>query len=402
MGRYAEILRTPRVGWLLAATTLGRIPFAVNALAVLLLIRETTGSFALAGAAVGALTLGAGLGAPIAARLIDRRGSPTLVVLAIVHAAGVLVLVALALGGAPDPPLVIASALIGSSYPPSGSVLRARWPQLLGNDPGLVRSAYALDSVVIEISFVSGPLLTAGIVALAGPEVALLCSAGLVVVGTALFVSLLPGPDRPAEPHGLGALGALAAPAIRVIALTTVPVGFCIGTIEVALPAFSHASGRDELSGVLLALWSAASGVGGLIFGARAIRGQITATYLRIALLFPLACLPLAMAGTPLAMAGLVVLAGLPIAPLISSRNELMAEVAPAGAATEAFTWLTTALVAGLSAGAAVAGVLVESRGWSSAVLAGVTIAALGGVLAVARRRALIPTAVVHSPAEAG
>mgnify|MGYP006185901143 CR=1 FL=1 len=38
---------------------------------------------------------------------------------------------------------------------------------------------------------------------------------------------------------------------------------------EVVLPAFSEAEGSKELAGVLLAAWSAASGVGGLIWGAR-------------------------------------------------------------------------------------------------------------------------------------
>ena len=61
---------------------------------------------------------------------------------------------------------------------------------------------------------------------------------------------------------------------------------------------------------------------------------------------------------------------GLPIAPLIASRNQLVERVAPRGTATEAFTWPLTALVAGVSLGAAVGGVLVESYSWPAAVLA--------------------------------
>lgn len=52
-----------------------------------------------------------------------------------------------------------------------------------------------------------------------------------------------------------------------MIALTTFPVGFCIGTVEVAAPAFSQGEGSTALAGILLAVWSGASGIGGLVFG---------------------------------------------------------------------------------------------------------------------------------------
>ena len=174
-----------------------------------------------------------------------------------------------------------------------------------------------------------------------------------------------------------------------MIVLSTLPVGFCIGAVEVALPAFAHAEGRNELSGVLLAVWAAASGAGGLVFGLKAAGGDLAGRYLRVALLLPIASLPLIAAGSPPSMMLLVVLAGLPIAPMIASRNELLAALAPTTTATEAFTWLTTALVAGLAAGNAAAGGLVEVRGWELAVLAGVAVGLLGAAAAFAGRSRL-------------
>ena len=101
--------------------------------------------------------------------------------------------------------------------------------------------------------------------------------------------------------------------------------------------------------------------------------------------------MPLAAASSPLAMAALAMLAGLPIAPLIASRNELVGALAPRGASTESFTWLLTALVTGLAAGAAAAGALAEAEGWRAAVLVGCGVAVLGAALAFARRGALRP-----------
>ena len=82
MKAYAAIFRTPRVGVLLAATVLARLPIGINHLAVVLFVREVTGSYAAAGVVVGALALGTALGAPLQGRVIDRMGRRMLVPLA--------------------------------------------------------------------------------------------------------------------------------------------------------------------------------------------------------------------------------------------------------------------------------------------------------------------------------
>ena len=53
MRRYLEILRTPYVGRLFGASLLARLPMGINGLAIVLLLRAETGSFAVAGATAG-------------------------------------------------------------------------------------------------------------------------------------------------------------------------------------------------------------------------------------------------------------------------------------------------------------------------------------------------------------
>ena len=96
------------------------------------------------------------------------------------------------------------------------------------------------------------------------------------------------------------------------------------------------------------------------------------------------------LATSPLTMGLLVVLAGLPIAPLIASRNQLVQRVAPVGTATEAFTWPLTALVAGVSAGAAAAGAVVEASSWTTAVLVAIAVATIGAGVVMSRRDTLV------------
>ena len=86
----------------------------------------------------------------------------------------------------------------------------------------------------------------------------------------------------------------------------------------------------------------------------------------------------------------LVVFAGLPIAPLIATRNELAGVVALPGSETEAFTWPLTALVSGVALGAAAAGALADGPGWRAAVLVAVAAAVFGAVISLARRGTLL------------
>ena len=392
MGVYASILRVPGVAAIVVATLIGRLPIGISGLAILLYVEDVSGSFASAGICAGALALGSAAGAPLQGRLVDRRGDGVLLPLALIHASGLVLVWVLGAASAPIALLALASLMTGAALPPLSSVLRSRWPYLLEGRPELIPSAFALDSVMIELIFVTGPLLTAAAVALVGAEYALGISAGCVLLGTSMMLTGLRNygsPERAAEGSRALGLGALAAPGLRTLVLASLPVGFALGTLEVVLPAFSESEGSKELAGLLLAVWSLASGVAGLAYGARPPRMSLTRTHLRFALLLPVGCAALFAATSPATMALLVILAGLPIAPLIASRNQLIETVAPRGTATEAFTWPLTALVAGVSLGAATAGSIVESYSWSAGVLAAVAMSAFGAFVLLARRGTL-------------
>jgi MFS family permease len=389
---YARILGTPGVALIVLATLIGRLPIGISGLAILLFVVEVTDSFAAAGLCAGALALGSAAGAPFQGRLIDRRGVGMLLPLAVAHAAGLLAIWLAGEAGAPVALLAAASLATGAAIPPVSSVLRSRWPYLLPGRPELLAGAFALDSVMIEVIFVVGPLLTTVVVATVGPQYALIVSAACVVSGTSLMLTGLAGKPGP-EPTEAGrpalGLGALASPGLRTLVLASLPVGFTFGTLEVVLPAFSKAEGSEELAGLLLAIWSAASGVGGLVWGARGGNAPLLQAHLIFAWLLPLGVAPLVLATSPLTMALLSILAGLPIAPLVASRNQLVERVALPGTATEAFTWPLTALVAGVSLGAAASGAVVEASSWSAGVVMATAVAFAGAATVLARRRRL-------------
>jgi hypothetical protein len=393
VGVYASILRAPGVAKIVLATLVGRMPIGISGLAILLYVRHVSGSFAAAGICAGALALGSAGGAPLQGRLVDRRGERTLLPLACAHAGGLLLVWLLGARGAPVGALAPCAFAAGAAIPPLSSVLRSRWPYLLEDRPELIPTAFALDSVMIEFILIVGPLLTTAIVATVGPQYALGVSSACVLTGTTLMLAGLHGRPRPDPPESgtraLG-LGALAAPGLRTLVLVSLPVGFALGTLQVTLPAFSEIEGSRELAGVLLAVWSASSGVAGLLYGMRPPRIPLPDMHLAAACLLPLALVVPLAAASPLTMALLVIPAGIPIAPLIATRNQLVGRVAPAGTATEAFTWPLTALIGGVSLGAASAGALVEAYSWRTGVLAAIVVTVCGAGLLVARRSTLV------------
>ena len=225
------------------------------------------------------------------------------------HAVALGGLVALGLAGAPTGALVACGLAAGITIPPVGSVVRPLLAGLLGgDDAGLLPTAYALDGIAIELVFVTGPLLTAAIVVVASPAVALLVacasSSWAPIVLVASPASRAWRPD--ARDHERHLLGALASPGVRTIVAATAPVGFALGATEVTMTAFATDHGSRAAAGALMAAWAAGSGVGGLAYGGRehasARRARAGCAWPRS---FPLCSLPLLLAPSLLAMAPL-------------------------------------------------------------------------------------------------
>src|SRR4051794_41288886 len=118
-GRYARILRAPHVLALMVSALVARLPIGIDALAIVLFLREKTGSYAAAGIVSAAFALGGGAGAPLSGRLVDRFGHRrVLVPLALLHAAGLALVVGLAFLDAPGAVLVIGGVPGGGAPPP--------------------------------------------------------------------------------------------------------------------------------------------------------------------------------------------------------------------------------------------------------------------------------------------
>jgi MFS family permease len=390
--RYARVLRAPDVARLLAAAVLARMPIGIDTLAIVLFVRAETGSFARAGLVAAAFGIGSGVSSPLQGRLIDLHGHARVMLpLATLHATSLGALVALGLAGAPGAVLVACGLLVGGSVPPVGSVVRPMLSRLLGDDQDLLPTAYALDGIAIEMVFVLGPLLTAAIVSVGSPAVALVVSGGFAIAGTLVLVTS--PASRAFRPAGVVGerhlLGALASPGVRTLVAGIAPVGFALGATEVTMTAFAAHHGSRAAAGALLAVWATGSAIGGLAYGAREHGLAPDARWLRLAVAFPLCSVPLLLAPSIPVMAVFALIAGLCLAPLMAAANQLIGDVAPPAARTEAFAWPITAIAMGAAGGSATAGVVIEASGWRTAFVVVIAAGVLASTIAVTRRGTL-------------
>ena len=389
--RFGHVLRAPFVPWLLATSTLARLPYSVDALAILLYVHDRTGSFAIGGLVSASAAISAAITTPLLGRLVDRLGQTrVLVATTFVHAAGLLLLVALGEAGAPTIALAGCAVLAGM-YPPLSPAFRSLWETLLDHDRRAIRTALALDAIMLEVVFIGGPLTAAVIFALWSPAASLVAFTIVASIGTLGFAASPPSRAWRGARHESGLLGPLRSPGLRTLLLATFPSGIGIGTFEVALPAFAVEHGSRSIAGVALACFAAGSLVGGIVYGTRA-PDDVRRSYLLFACLLPVGITVLAAAGSPLGLFVLAPLAGVVLAPLTAAQNELTAVVAPEGTVTEAYSWSITAIVAGGSAGAALGGTIVEASSWRTALLVAGAMGFAGAVVALSRRATLVPS----------
>ncbi|WP_037857468.1 MFS transporter [Streptomyces sp. NRRL S-340] len=376
---YRALFAAPGSKGFSAAGFLGRMPLSMMGIGVVTMISQLTGRYGLAGALSATIALAAAAIGPQISRLVDRHGQSrvlrpaTLVSLA--AAAGLLLA---AYFRWPDWVLFVCAAGIGS-VPSLGAMVRARWAALYRGTPQL-HTAYSFESVVDEVCFIFGPIVSIGLSTAWFPEAGPLLAACFLAVGVFWLTSQRatePEP-HPREQHGGGS--ALRARGLQVLVATFVATGSIFGAVDVVTVAFADERGHKGAASVVLALYAAGSCTAGVLFGLLRPSGAPARRWLLGVCTMAVSMIPLLLVGNLPFLAVALFVAGLSVAPTMITTMALVEEHVPRAHLTEGMTWVSTGLAVGVALGSSVAGWVIDAAGARS----GYGVPAVSGAVAVA------------------
>jgi MFS family permease len=390
---YADFARNPVVRRILVLGLLIRIPVGAAAIVLTLhVVGHLDRSYTQAGLVEMVLCIALAVSGPWRGRRLDRIGlratvAPSLVVLVVTWSVAPWVGYWL---------LLAFVGVAGLFVVPTFSIVRQ---VLIGAVPVEQRTAVlSVDSVVVELSFMIGPLL--GVLAatyLPTPVALMICQLVAVVGALVLWVDNPPLGEESPEDSPRHRLRSWLTPAVVTvfalsIAATVVLTGEDLGVVA-AMRTMHHTTSI----GWVLALWGFGSALGGIVYGA--LPRHPPASVLLV--LLGASTTGVALADSRLVFTVLLFVSGVFCAPTITATVDDLTRAVPAAVRGEAMGWHGSALTLGGAAGAPLVGWAIDHHGWQGgfelAGALGLTIAVAGLAVQAFRRVGPGPGTAVDS-----
>jgi predicted MFS family arabinose efflux permease len=382
------------------AATLVRVAMEMFSVAVVLLLLARTGSAAVAGATVAAVTFPSLISGPLLGAWLDLTGKRRgIMLLDQAILVGALVAILVLAGHVPDWVIPLIALGPGVTHPLSFGGFTSLIPVLVPED--LLPSANAIEGASFNVALIAGPAVAGLVAAAFGATAAVGVEAALSAIGFLLIAAL---PFLDTEPHRrheslLGVAGEglsllARAPVLRAI---TVSAGLYMAGTGLLTVAFPFFAARDlgaghSAAGALWACFAAGSALGALLgpralaraSGERVVVGSMVGFGV-IALLWPLA------SSLPVALV-LVALAGLADGPGLTATFSVRQEQVPADLYGQVFSTASSLKIGSFAVGSALAGPLVVGIGARGTIVACAGTALAAAALAFAMLRAARPS----------
>jgi hypothetical protein len=400
---YRQLATKPLLNWALVAIG-ARLPVAMAPLALVFLVRQRPGGYALGAGLAAAYVIGEVAGAAVLGpRLNPARGRFHL---AAGLALGACSFAVLGLLPHADPPVLVVFAVLAGAAPaaaPGGlrTLLTSQVPDTL------IVKALSAESVLTFAVWTASPALTV-VLALGVAASAPLVLAAALMAAAAGGMRALPAGWKADSGDREGASMTQTLAGAWPIYATGAAAASLLALAEIALPALlgQRAIGVGW-AGPLLAGFSVASAIGAAVYGARGSWPGSLRTQSLVLLLGVTACVTLAATVHPLAwIAATLALAGLLESGVQLTRNLSLREALPSSAHAAGYSVMYAATGLGYAASATLAGAVQHAASPAAAILAGagltllLTVASALAELAPQRRRPPHPggTSGVPSP----
>jgi len=357
---YLDLARSPGVIRILVSQVVARMPFGMLSVIVLLHIQLVYGNYTQAGAILAAESVGQAIAGPLTSRLMGRLGMRTVLTLTSVLCAGLLVTIALT--KLPLIVVAILALLLGLTTPPVTPAVRTIYPKLVPGNK--VNALFSLDASAQEIIWIIGPVLAVFVATQISTVAGLLVAAAFLLGGGIWFV-LSPEVGRVRIPRARRRLGAvLKRPTVIVSTITGFFFVASFSSIEAAIVAeFGH--GGIE-SGIVLAVFSVGSIVGGFLIGHRPITPWTMVLRTLPVLLGTALCL---VSLNPIWLCIVLFIAGIGVAPMFAALFTIVSATVKFSETAESYGWVNTGQLVGAALGSAIAGIAIDAFGGVGGVM---------------------------------
>ncbi|MSO43041.1 MAG: MFS transporter [Candidatus Planktophila sp.] len=356
MNRYRALFALPNVWVLVLAAFPARVAYGMVGLALFFKTQQETGSIALAGLVIGANSLAGSFTAGIRGSIIDRYGQKWPLRILVPGYASMMILVNISHSATF---ILIMATIMGLTAPPINLSVRPLWKTIVTGD--FLRTAYAVDTSVMNTAGVIGPVIATSLALSSHPGSALITAAALMSIGGGALALAAVSRDWKPEKKEKDAQSLWRNPALRLMMLEGSFIGFGWGLFDVAVPAFATIEKVQHRTAWVFAAMGISSIIGGLIAGLISKRTSSLAALRKTYFIWFLVSIPMVFTypGWSMAIAGAFL--GFVGGAIQVFYWEVMEAVRPKGSAVSYMAWLWTVEGSVMSLGAAAGGVISES-----------------------------------------
>ena len=355
MNRYRQLFAMPNVWVLVLAAFPARVAYGMVGLALFFKTEQETGSIALAGLVIGANSLAGSFTAGVRGSLIDKYGQKWPLRILVPGYVSMMIMVNISHSATF---IVVMATIMGLTAPPINLSVRPIWKTIVPGD--FLRTAYAVDTSVMNTAGVIGPVIATSLALSKFPGSPLITAAILMALGGGALATAPVSRDWKPERKESGAPSLWRSPTLRLMMLEGSFIGFGWGLFNVAVPAFATLENLPHRTAWVFAAMGISSIIGGLIAGLLSKRTSSLSAMRKTYFVWFLVSIPIAFTypGWSMAIAGAFL--GFIGGAIQVFYWEVMEAVRPKGSATSYMAWLWTVEGSVMSLGAAVGGILSE------------------------------------------